>query len=114
MEESIMNNEEQGREARGREREFRGVEARPRNWLVPVILLSLREWNSYGVRAHGAGFGLRVRGDEPWNAVQDAPADGERGYRRVQLGDLEGWACAQDVHHHGRWQIIPRLLGQVA
>ena len=21
---------------------------RPRNWLVPVILLSLREWNSYG------------------------------------------------------------------
>src|ERR671913_1542517 len=48
MEERVMTNEEQGREARGREREFRGVEARPRNWLVPVILLSLREWNSYG------------------------------------------------------------------
>ncbi len=27
---------------------FRSVEARPRNWLVPVILLSLRDWNSYG------------------------------------------------------------------
>ncbi len=27
---------------------LRGVEARPRNWLVPVILLSLRDWNSYG------------------------------------------------------------------
>src|SRR5215210_2623351 len=26
----------------------RGVEVRPRNWLVPVILLSLRQWNSYG------------------------------------------------------------------
>ena len=26
----------------------RGVEVRPRNWLVPVILLTLREWNSYG------------------------------------------------------------------
>jgi PadR family transcriptional regulator PadR len=26
----------------------REVEVRPRNWLVPVILLSLREWNSYG------------------------------------------------------------------
>lgn len=25
-----------------------GAEARPRNWLVPVILLSLRDWNSYG------------------------------------------------------------------
>jgi PadR family transcriptional regulator, regulatory protein PadR len=25
-----------------------GIACRPRNWLVPVILLSLREWNSYG------------------------------------------------------------------
>src|ERR687895_2557594 len=60
MEERLMNNEEQGREARGRERGFRGVEARPRNWLVPVILLSLREWNSYGYelmeRASAFGF----------------------------------------------------------
>src|SRR5215213_6994228 len=55
MEERVMNNEEQGREARGKEREFRGVEARPRNWLVPVILLSLREWNSYGFEAMNPG-----------------------------------------------------------
>ena len=26
----------------------RGVEVRPRNWLVPVVLLTLRELNSYG------------------------------------------------------------------
>lgn len=25
-----------------------GIEVRPRNWLAPVILVSLREWNSYG------------------------------------------------------------------
>lgn len=25
-----------------------GIGHRPRNWLVPVVLLSLREWNSYG------------------------------------------------------------------
>jgi PadR family transcriptional regulator, regulatory protein PadR len=25
-----------------------GIACRPKNWLVPVILLSLREWNSYG------------------------------------------------------------------
>ena len=25
-----------------------GMGSRPRNWLVPVILLSIREWNSYG------------------------------------------------------------------
>lgn len=26
----------------------RDVEVRPRNWLVPVILVTLRQWNSYG------------------------------------------------------------------
>src|ERR671917_537161 len=48
MEESVMSENERksGNEARGAT--FRGVEAKPRNWLVPVILLSLREWNSYG------------------------------------------------------------------
>ena len=34
---------------------------RPRNWLVPVILLTLREWNSYGYKlmeqARAFGFG---------------------------------------------------------
>ena len=38
----------------------RPVEVRPRNWLVPVILLTLREWNSYGYelmeRASAFGF----------------------------------------------------------
>ncbi len=33
----------QGAEVRGAE--LRGVEVHPRNWLVPVILLSLRDWN---------------------------------------------------------------------
>ena len=37
-----------------------GFGCRPRNWLVPVILLSLREWNSYGYelmqRARVFGF----------------------------------------------------------
>jgi PadR family transcriptional regulator, regulatory protein PadR len=30
-----------------------GIGYRPRNWLVPVILLSLREWNSYGYELMG-------------------------------------------------------------
>ena len=37
-----------------------GIGCRPRNWLVPVVLLVLREWNSYGyelmVRARMFGF----------------------------------------------------------
>ena len=60
MEKRVMNKEEQERGKGSGEREFRGVEARPRNWLVPVILLSLREWNSYGYelmdRASKFGF----------------------------------------------------------
>ena len=55
-----MNNEEQKGSAESQEPGHRGVEARPRNWLVPVILLSLREWNSYGYelmeRASAFGF----------------------------------------------------------
>lgn len=53
MEERVMSNEEQNREEASRKgrsggKDPSGVEARPRNWLVPVILLSLRDWNSYG------------------------------------------------------------------
>ncbi len=55
-----MNNEESKGGVEPRGAGFRGVEARPRNWLVPVILLSLREWNSYGYelmeRASAFGF----------------------------------------------------------
>ena len=28
--------------------DYNKIEVRPRNWLVPVILVLLREWNSYG------------------------------------------------------------------
>ena len=36
------------------------IEVRPRNWLVPVILLTLREWNSYGYKLmeQAAAFGF--------------------------------------------------------
>ena len=55
-----MGNEEHKKE-NGDSREVpKGLEARPRNWLVPVILLSLKDWNSYGYelmeRATAFGF----------------------------------------------------------
>jgi poly-beta-hydroxybutyrate-responsive repressor len=39
-----------------------GFEHRPKNWLVPVILLTLREWNSYGYELMGrsADFGFEA------------------------------------------------------
>ena len=45
-----------------KEEKKRGVEVRPRNWLVPVILLALREWNSYGyeLMERAAAFGFEA------------------------------------------------------
>jgi PadR family transcriptional regulator, regulatory protein PadR len=41
---------------------FQKTEVRPRNWLVPVILLTLREWNSYGyeLMERTAAFGFEA------------------------------------------------------
>ena len=46
----------------GKEERKRGVEVRPRNWLVPVILVTLREWNSYGyeLMERAAAFGFEA------------------------------------------------------
>ena len=40
----------------------RGAEARPRNWLEPVVLVMLREWNSYGyeLMERTAAFGFEA------------------------------------------------------
>jgi PadR family transcriptional regulator PadR len=45
-----------------KEHKKREVEVRPRNWLVPVILLTLREWNSYGyeLMERTAAFGFEA------------------------------------------------------
>ena len=45
-----------------RTRETKGIEVRPRNWLVPVILSSLRQWSSYGYKLmeHAATFGFET------------------------------------------------------
>ncbi len=45
-----------------RRAETDSINVRPKNWLVPVILLSLREWNSYGYKLleHAAAFGFEA------------------------------------------------------
>lgn len=62
MEERAMNEPEKNRGFGPGGPEARGVEARPRNWLVPVILLCLREWNSYGyeLMERAAAFGFEA------------------------------------------------------
>ncbi len=46
----------------GKKEGQRGVEVRPRNWLVPVILLTLQQWNSYGyeLMERTAAFGFET------------------------------------------------------
>src|SRR3954468_11433032 len=117
MEERDMSDEAQEREVEGRARGFRGVEARPKNFLVPVILLSLREWNSYGYelmeRATAFGFEalnpgtlyrtLRQMEKEDlcastWETSKGGPA--RRMYSITDVGQahLDFWAAALEQY----------------
>src|SRR3712207_6087299 len=114
MEESVMNNEERKRDAEARESGFGGVEARPRNWLVPVILLSLREWNSYGYelmeRASAFGFEAMNPGtlyrtlrqmekegivESTWETSRGGPA--RRMYSITDAGQIGRASCRERV-----------------
>ncbi len=57
-----MSGEEREQKPKNQNPKFREVEARPRNWLVPVTLLALREWESYGyeLTQRMAAFGFEV------------------------------------------------------
>jgi PadR family transcriptional regulator, regulatory protein PadR len=56
-----MTEEERKHGGKPSSQENHKIEVRPKNWLVPVILVSLREWNSYGYKlmeqAAALGFG---------------------------------------------------------
>ncbi len=57
-----MSNRERQRKSETQDSKFREAHAHPRNWLVPVVLVTLREWNSYGYELMGraAAFGLEA------------------------------------------------------
>jgi poly-beta-hydroxybutyrate-responsive repressor len=102
-------------EAAGRHK--KAVEARPRNWLVPVILLTLREWNSYGYelmeRATAFGFEAMNPGtlyrtlrqmekdgivESTWETSRGGPA--RRMYTITDAGEayLEFWAQSLEAY----------------
>src|SRR5919199_2248514 len=89
------------------------IQARPRNWLEPAILLTLREWNSYGYklmeRLTALGFEAMNPGTmyrtlrrmeengaltSKWETTGDGPA--RRVYSLTQAGEayLDWWANA--------------------
>ena len=99
------------------DKEERKVEVRPRNWLVPVILLALREWNSYGyeLMERAAAFGFEAMNPgtlyrtlrqmekdgivkSSWETSRGGPA--RRMYSITDAGEayLEFWAKALEQY----------------
>ena len=93
------------------------IGSRPRNWLVPVILLSIREWNSYGYelmeRARTFGFEAMNTGTlyrklrqmendgivvSRWETTRGGPA--RRMYAITDAGEayLDFWAKSLERH----------------
>jgi PadR family transcriptional regulator, regulatory protein PadR len=100
-----------------KEERERGVEVRSRNWLVPVVLLALREWNSYGYelmeRASAFGFEAMNPGTlyrtlrqmekegivkSTWETSKGGPA--RRMYSITEAGEayLDFWAAALEQY----------------
>ena len=94
-----------------------GMGSRPRNWLVPVILLSIREWNSYGYelmeRARTFGFEAMNTGtlyrklrqmedngvvESSWETPGGGPA--RRMYAITDAGEAYLGLWAKSLEHH--------------
>jgi poly-beta-hydroxybutyrate-responsive repressor len=87
------------------EEKKREVEVRPRNWLVPVILLTLREWNSYGYELMERTAYRTLRQMEKngvvkskWETSKGGPA--RRVYSITDAGEayLDFWADALEQY----------------
>ncbi len=78
------------------------TDAWSKNWLVPVLLLMLREWSSYG-------YELMEK-----LILSHLTADGKGGDGQFQLGYLRGGSCtARILNHRGR-RSLPEVLGTVS
>ena len=115
-----MSNGEREREPKTQSSRFRDkAEARPRNWLVPTILVALREWNSYGYeltqRLTAFGFEAMNPGTlyrtlrqmekdgvvkSKWETSKGGPA--RRMYSITDAGEayLDFWAKALKQYQH--------------
>jgi PadR family transcriptional regulator, regulatory protein PadR len=107
------------REPGARVSKLREVEARPRNWLVPVMLVTLREWNSYGyeLMERAAAFGFEAMNPgtlyrtlrqmekeglcvSRWETSKGGPA--RRVYSITEAGEayLDFWAESLEQYRH--------------
>ena len=117
--ESTMSNEKPTQASTTPRDNTLGMEIKPKSWLVPVILLSLREWNSYGyklmARARLFGFEAMNPGtlyrtlrrmekdgvvESSWETSGDGPA--RRMYAITASGEahLGVWAKSLERYQH--------------
>jgi PadR family transcriptional regulator PadR len=108
-----------------------GIGHRPKNWLVPVILLSLREWNSYGYelmeRASAFGFKAMNPGtlyrtlrqmekdgivESSWETSRGGPA--RRMYTITGAGEvhLGIWATSLEQYQQSKDDFFRLYLGK--
>jgi len=108
-----------------KEEKKREVEVRPRNWLVPVILLTLREWNSYGyeLMERTAAFGFEAMNpgtlyrtlrqmekegvvESEWDTSKGGPA--RRMYTITDAGEayLDFWAQALEQYQRNMYSFF--------
>ena len=113
------------------EKDERKVEVRPRNWLVPVILLTLREWNSYGyeLMERAAAFGFEAMNpgtlyrtlrqmekegvvESTWETSKGGPA--RRMYSITDAGEayLDFWAKALEQYQRNMETFFRLYMGQ--
>ena len=113
------------------DKEERKVEVRPRNWLVPVILLTLREWNSYGyeLMERAAAFGFEAMNpgtlyrtlrqmekdgvvESTWETSKGGPA--RRMYSITDAGEayLDFWAKALEQYQRNMETFFRLYTGQ--
>jgi PadR family transcriptional regulator, regulatory protein PadR len=109
----------------------REVEVRPRNWLVPVILLTLREWNSYGyeLMERTAAFGFEAMNpgtlyrtlrqmekegvvESKWETSKGGPA--RRMYTITDAGEayLDFWAEALEQYRRNMDALFSLYTGR--
>ena len=102
-----------------RPKKFEEADPQPRSFLVPVILLTLREWNSYGyeLMERTAAFGFEAINpgtlyrtlrqmekdglcESKWETSSGGPA--RRMYSITDVGEayLQMWAAALEQYRH--------------
>ncbi len=109
------------------------AEARPRNWLVPVVLVTLRELNSYGyeLMERAAAFGFEAMNPgtvyrtlrqmekeglckSRWETSRGGPA--RRVYSITEAGEayLDFWAEALEQYRHNMDVFFRLYRGRTA